>query len=235
MKQFGIFEAITATLQHSQSRKQKHGEDLVPCMDNKFECMVPNTFFDMIDPDIRKSRYERAAGGRQADLDDAEALTPKLRCAGLFEMPQTMTKEFIGYKLTLIIGTGREKSNLVAADCKVNKLRADFKDGGQVRLTFRTQHIDVDADTIGRFGVLQGNDVTLTLTPPTAAEELERAQRATTEAAKGKKPDAKAAPAGKPASTPSSGTVVDATSIFAGTAPEQGTPDVTSETPATAG
>lgn len=176
-EQFAIRDPMTVKLAHSQSRNEMHGNDLVPALDLQFTAQATNVFLDRIDPGLRHVFCERPSGGKQEDLDSMQN-TPARRCGNLIEMPIKVTKEYVGYKLTIIVGTGRDASNIEIPDCKVNKFVFDIKDGGAMPSKWRVQASGVSAGVIGQCGVMHGKEVTITLTPPTAAEERAQAEKA---------------------------------------------------------
>lgn len=177
-EQFAIRDPMTVKLTHSQSRREIHGNEAVTALDIAFTAQATNVFLDRIDPLLRPMYYERAAGGKQADLDTGDVPTPVRRCGNMVEMPVKLTKEYVGYKLVIIRGTGREASNIEIPDCKVNKFVFDMKDGGAMPTKWRVQASGVHADVVGQCGVIHGEEVTITLTPPTAAEERAQAEKA---------------------------------------------------------
>lgn len=145
-------------------RAEKHGKELAPACDLKFEALCPSSILRHFDPDLRESLFKKDEDPDLADQATEDALTalrfPKL--GGL-----AWQFEGTGYTLNVDYGLGGD-SNIELDDCRVDKITFEPMIGGTVRLTFRViSH--PDADAMGRLYELIQREVIVDLTGPEPA------------------------------------------------------------------
>lgn len=208
--QFSLDEMTQVTATNVSKNKQNHGNDKVHAMYIAWRIEGPNTLLDRFPGDKRAELYY---GDPSDTVPGVERVTPHLRPKS-FEPPYKMPYEGTGYLLTIEDGAVSE-SKFELGDTEIGKFAVTPKDGGSVIITFRTQHVGLDRDTMGRICDIDGKQVRITAAPPdlqegTQPERLTKAQqKAKDKADEAAKNQLSLEPAAAPAAGP------DATDIFA--------------------
>lgn len=162
-----IIETFTqATINSVTPRVEKHGDEDKPAVSIKLSIEGPNTLLDAIDPQIRLALYKPKDD--EPTLPGVEVATPVLRC-NAFEK-HTLTASHEGWTLA-IDNELDDTSPMLFGGCKCDKFSVDAKQGGSIVLTIRVGTSDIDADRLGWLGMHNGEDIWITLTPPTPKAE----------------------------------------------------------------
>jgi Ftsk gamma domain len=158
---FQIQEMTEVRLATFTKREETHGDEKVPAVSITVELVGANTLLDSIDPAIRHALYK--AVDDQEQLPGVEPATPVLRCNS-FEK-HTLTASHEGWTLSVDDGLD-ETTPMVFGGCKVDKLVVEAQQGGSVILRFRIGTSDLDADRLGKLGMLHGRAMWITLKAP---------------------------------------------------------------------
>jgi hypothetical protein len=169
--QFEIEEMTRCTVTNVNVRSELHGDEHVPAVDVALKLEASNDILSQFDGSLKSMFYgkaDKATRGAQPEIEGVEPVSnlPKLRST-IIEQPIRISKEYVGYRLTIEVGLGQ----LVIEGCSVDKIRADCKEGGTVELSFRVQAANLDEATIGKLAILIGNEVDLMLEAPTEGEQ----------------------------------------------------------------
>jgi hypothetical protein len=177
-------EAHVATV---TNRTEKHGEDDVPAVSLGLSITDANTILDRLDPKLRHALY-RAADEAQGELPDVEGSTPVLRCNSIdrVELPTKLE----GWTLELDEGIDGDEKPMTFGGCKLDKFKAEPKQGGSVVLSFRVGTSDVDADRLGKLAVHNKQSVWIKLHAPKAQEPAINGTQAAFDADHPSEPDA---------------------------------------------
>jgi hypothetical protein len=173
---FALTALTSARLHNVNIRSEQHGKDVVPAVDLKLSIDAANGMLDQFDDQLRGMLYHRAApapDGTQPGLDGVDEISdvPNLR-APLLQGPFKWGKDFTGYTLTIDYGTGG-KSNIELAQCLVNQIAFEPKEGGTVSISWRLQCAKgLDEKVLGKLATLVQHDVQIMLEPPTLADDL---------------------------------------------------------------
>lgn len=162
---FQITEMTEVHLATFTKREETHGDDKVPAVTIAVELTGANTLLDSIDPKIRQALYMAVEG--QEQLPGVEPATPVLRCNSFDKHTLTVSHE--GWTLAVDDGID-DTTPMVFGGCKVDKLTVDAKQGGSVVLRFRIGTSDLDAERLGKLGMLHGHSMWITLKAPERAE-----------------------------------------------------------------
>jgi hypothetical protein len=148
-----------------------HGEEHVTATYLTLEAKVSNTVFDQFDPKLRPSLFQKAADNTQEELIDGHLPELKFPMLG----PLTYGWEGAGYKSTIEYGaTGND---IVLPMSNLDNFRFELADGGTVTMKFRIV-CKTDALNNGRLIDMQQQEITLSLEPPSAEEQLKQQQDA---------------------------------------------------------
>lgn len=158
---FQITEYTEVTLATFTKREETHGDEKVAAVSVTLELTGANTLLDAIDPQIRHALYK--AVDDQDQLPGVEPATPVLRCNS-FEK-HTLTAAHEGWTLAVDEGID-ETTPMKFGGCKVDRLQVEAKQGGSIVLRFRVGTSDLDAERLGKLGMLHGHSMWITLTPP---------------------------------------------------------------------
>lgn len=116
----------------------------------------------------------KKAEASQAELDGVEPVsdTPNLSGIGAHIGVLRWTQEMTGYTLTVELGLGGRKSNLLIFDCKLSHWRLTPEQGGTVvvKCDLESQHISDAA--WAKLAKLKSRKITVTLRAPVVAAEL---------------------------------------------------------------
>jgi hypothetical protein len=158
---FQIHEMTEVHLATFTKREETHGDEKVPAVTIAVELTGANTLLDSIDPKIRHALYVAVEG--QEELPGVEPATPVLRCNS-FEK-RTLTAAHEGWALAVDDGIDDTKPMLFGG-CKVDRLQIEAKQGGSIILRFRIGTSDLDAERLGKLGMLHGHSMWITLKAP---------------------------------------------------------------------
>lgn len=161
---FQITEMTEVHLATFTKREETHDDDKVPAVTIAVELTGANTLLDSIDPKIRQALYMAVEG--QEQLPGVEPSTPVLRCNSFDKHTLTVSHE--GWTLAVDDGID-DTTPMVFGGCKVDKLTVDAKQGGSVVLRFRIGTSDLDAERLGKLGMLHGHSMWITLKAPERA------------------------------------------------------------------
>lgn len=150
-------------LENANPRAELHGEDHKLAVDLKLSTDAGNDMLSAFDSALKSALYWKGDGSQGELLDDPGHL-PALRFPEMG--PIRWSKDLAGYTITVHVGVSGS-SNIVLADCAVDKFVFEPKEGGSVGISFRIQ-AHPDAATLGRICELIQQDIELTLTPPEA-------------------------------------------------------------------
>lgn len=162
---FQITEMTEVHLATFTKREETHGDDKVPAVSVTVELTGANKLLDSIDPKIRHALYMAVEG--QEELPGVEPATPVLRCNSFDKHTLTVSHE--GWTLAVDDGID-DTTPMVFGGCKVDKLTVDAKQGGSVVLRFRIGTSDLDAERLGKLGMLHGHSMWITLKAPERSE-----------------------------------------------------------------
>jgi len=148
----------TATLAKLTTRTEKHGDDDVPAASLRLRVAVASSLLDMFNPALKKTFYCKPRVGDQQSIpfdkgDDLTAIAiPEIKHVG-------WDAEYPGYSLE--IGVGLEASEPVhLGDVTLSKFAFEFSVAGTP-----------DGEQVARLYEWQGQELQLTLTPPSAAQQ----------------------------------------------------------------
>ena len=159
-----MFQILTMTEVHLATftkREETHGDEKVAAVSIGCELTGANTLLDAIDPQIRHALYKPVDD--QEQLPGVEPATPVLRCNS-FEK-HSLTAAHDGWTLCVDDGID-ETTPMTFGGCKVDKLSFEAKQGGSIALRFRIGTSDLDAERLGKLGMLHGHAMWITLTAP---------------------------------------------------------------------
>jgi hypothetical protein len=154
-----------------------HGNDIKHSKDINWRYEGPNVFLDKF-PGLRHGLYY---GNPSADIPGVDSVTPNLR-SKMLEGPYKVRFDGSGYLLTIKDGAVSGNSfQLGGSD--VNNVKVDPKDGGTCVCTWRTQHVGLSAEIMGRIDSMDGKQVELLQAPADAQsgnqpERLTKAEKA---------------------------------------------------------
>ena len=177
-------EAHVATV---TNRTEKHGDEDVPAVSLALSITDANTILDLIDPKLRHALY-RAVDESQGELPDVEGSTPVLRCNSIDRVD--LPTKLGGWTLELDEGIDGAENPMSFGGCKLDKFKAEPKQGGSVVLSFRVGTSDVDAERLGKLAVHAKQSVWIKLHAPKAQEQAIDGTQAAFEADHPGEPDA---------------------------------------------
>lgn len=158
---FQINEMTEVRLATFTKREETHGDEKVPAVSIAVELTGANTLLDSIDAEIRLALYKPVDD--QDQLPGVEVATPVLRCNSFDK--HTLTAAHEGW--TLCVDDGIDDTTpMTFGGCKVDRLQVEAKQGGSVVLRFRIGTSDLDADRLGKLGMLHGHSMWITLKAP---------------------------------------------------------------------
>lgn len=149
-------------------RPEMHGQDKKPAADLKLSCMLPNTELAQLHPMLKGLLFEKASN--QADLvSDADPEYAPTKRFPQLGSPLKWEGEMVGAVLTVHQGIS-PRSDLVLDGCIINKFALEPLEGGSVAVTYQVQFHPEEKE-IGKLCMLAGQDVKVSLTPPTETAE----------------------------------------------------------------
>lgn len=157
-----------AKLANINIRAELHGEETKIAVDIKFEIKVSNDVLSEFDPDSKSSLYEKAGEAAQGVLIDEPGHLPALKFPQM--APIKWGWEGAGYDTIVNYGVSG-KDDVTMIQTQIDQFRFDLQDGGTVAICFRVV-AHPSSDEIGTLSELVQREVTLTLTPPSADDQL---------------------------------------------------------------
>lgn len=169
---FELKNETTVHLRKFSKREEVHGKDLIPAIDLSLSYKAPAAVLNMLHPQLREALFvksETKAGELDLAIDD----TPNVR-APIMETPIGLDYEQTGCSLRVHYGTS-ERSHVVLGLVKAHKFKVQARvEGGMVELHFVLSCAnEIDADVIGKLGILGGHDIAITLEGPVIEEQEE--------------------------------------------------------------
>lgn len=156
-------------------RSERHGDELVPAIDLRFQLDIGNHILATYHPELLEWLYHEAAQGQlpgvQPNAEKAALRFPQLG------QPLHWKDESVGNALTIDYGIGGE-SNVTLAGGKVHKHVITAKEGGTVSVAFTYSAAlpgthDVSESAVGRLGTRVQHDVHILLSGGREADEPE--------------------------------------------------------------
>jgi hypothetical protein len=158
-----------AKLDAVNPRAELHGNDTKLACDLKISIKVSNDVLSEFHPSLKGCLYT-ANESAQADLIQEPGHLPSLRFPQMGAIK--WDKDFAGYTVVIPYGaTG--KDDIVLGDCTVDNFKFDCQDGGTVGVSFRVI-AHPEEGQMGRLCSMIQGEVEVTLTPPSADEQLQQ-------------------------------------------------------------
>ncbi len=157
------FEEHTARLMSVNPRAECHGEDKALGADIKLEIKTTNDVLAEIHPSLKSLLFMPPDESQGELLERDPHHMPKLRFPDM-KGPVKWDWDSVGYTLHVHYGVSG-KSDIRQLDCKIGKLTFAPIEGGSVSLGLRLQ-FSPTPETMGRLCELIGQDITLSLEPP---------------------------------------------------------------------
>ena len=157
----------SSKLAHINVRRELHGEDPKTAVDLKIEFTAPNDILSEFHPSL-KSAFYKAAEGNQPQLITDENHLPTARFPLL--APLHWDWEAAGYAVTIHYGVSGKDDIFLPASA-LDKFRLHCQDGGSVAVSFRVV-CHPEPEQIGRLSSLIQQEISLTLEPPSADQQL---------------------------------------------------------------
>lgn len=157
-----------AKLDNLNIRAELHGEETKIAVDLKISLKVSNDVLSEFDPDLKSSLYEKAGEAAQGQLIDEPGHLPTLKFPQM--KPIKWDWSGIGYEAVVNYGVSG-KDDVVMLQTQVDTIRFDCQNGGTVALSLRIV-AHPTSDEIGTLSELVQREITLTLIPPSADEQL---------------------------------------------------------------
>jgi hypothetical protein len=149
-------------LENFNPRREIHGEDPQPASDLKLVANLDAGELALFHPTLRSFLFWKAEDDGP-DMVNAQLDTPNVRFPKL-KTPLRWDDEVVGAYMTIEHGLGG-KSDLNFEQCKVNNFDIEPAEGGRFTLTVRVQCHPGEREA-GKLYLLQGEKITVTLTPP---------------------------------------------------------------------
>lgn len=160
----------TAKLANVNLRAEIHGEETKIAVDLKIEAKMPNDVLSFFSPDLKASLYKKASEDAQGLLIDEPGYLPALKFPAM--APIKWGWGGCGFGAVIEWGvSGKDDIRLIGTD--IDQFRFDCQDGGTVAISFRIV-AHPTPDEIGRLSELVQREITLTLIPPSAEEQLQQ-------------------------------------------------------------
>lgn len=169
------FELKTATPMHLlrvKPGREKGGTEKRPTVELLFRITLKNDDLGMFDPSLKTALYVnvRDTPPKQGVLEGHELSdSPNLRFPKAGKLAWKL--QLSGYLLTVHQGI-RGRSDIKLEETTLDAFVFDPKEGGTVELKFRAVSAHVDADAIGKLGVLIFRDVDCLLEGPTLPADM---------------------------------------------------------------
>lgn len=198
MHTFAIEEKTKARVTSVSINGENHGKDIQPAVTLSLTMTVANDWLINLSGWLKNAFYSKGkSNAAQPELPGTEVSdAPSLRMPECG--PIDWTKEYTGLALIIDHGLGGD-SDIVVADCKADSIVLEFKEGGSVEVSFKLKSNKPDEATRGRLTSLIKRDITITIEPPTdAQQDLDKAAPAAKKTPKGSASKAELDAAGNP-------------------------------------
>jgi len=149
-------------------RAELHGEETKIAVDLKIDIKVSNDVLSFFDPDLKAALYEKANDAKQGELIDEPGHLPALKFPPMAPIKWDWTGA--GYDAIVNYGVSG-KDDITMIQTEIDTFKFDCQDGGTVAISFRII-AHPTPDEIGRLSELVQREITLTLTPPSAEDQL---------------------------------------------------------------
>lgn len=157
-----------AKLSNVNLRAELHGEETKVAVDLKIEIKVSNDILSEFAPDLKSSLYRKDPDAAQGQLIDDPNHLPSLKYPQM--SPIKWDWSGAGYETVINYGISG-KDDIVMLMTEVDTFRFECCDGGTVEIGFRiTGH--PTQEEIGRLSGLVQREISLTLVPPSADDQL---------------------------------------------------------------
>lgn len=161
------------TIASVNMRTEKHGEDPVPACDIGIHFESGAKILDSFEKGLSEAMYsaneEERPQRRIPGAEDPNASEgPRFRFNGVISTFK-IKKEWPGYKAAITWGDLASSVGVELHDVKVTKISAEPKDGGTCGVTLQLQ-CHPEKDQYGDLAMINGREIRLHLTPPSAAE-----------------------------------------------------------------
>lgn len=173
---FKLKESESFKITSVKGANEKHGKELVKCLDVNFKGIVSNTVLNDFDKTLL-GKFFKFKPKDDADLVDSVSEIPTKPDMPLSNKEYNLSWEGEGYRVEIPYGTSG-KNDLCLIDCTVNNFKFTPLDGGMIELSFhvRSKLSIKDAHEISLAMMLwSDNPVCLTLEPPSAEKQAEMA------------------------------------------------------------
>lgn len=149
------------------SQKNRQPDDN-PGAKLSLEFVLPSDMLVNFDGRLRNVLFEKGGGG-QGHLEgiESEVLTSIGGKIGKFGWDLQLA----GYTMTLDLGLGGKKSNLVLGDCLIDNWRLQAQDGGSCLAHCNVESPDVSEAHFGKLAKLKSREISFKLTPPEMSQE----------------------------------------------------------------
>lgn len=163
-------ENQTAKLSNVNLRAELHGEETKVAVHLKFEAKLANDVLSYFDPSLKSSLYAAPSEAMQGDLIQEVGYLPTLKFPKMSPIKWDM--KGAGYETVVNYGvSGKDDIRMIQVD--VDSFKFDCQDGGTVALSFRAI-AHPSSDEIGRLSELVQREITLSLYPPSAEDQLKQ-------------------------------------------------------------
>ena len=163
-------ENHTAKLSNLNLRAELHGEETKVAVDLKFDMKLSNDVLSYFDPSLKSSLYAAPSEAMQGELIAEAGYLPTLKFPKM--SPIKWDWKGAGYEAIVNYGvSGKDDVRMIHVD--VDSFKFDCQDGGTVALSFRAI-AHPSSDEIGRLSELVQREITLSLYPPSAEEQLKQ-------------------------------------------------------------
>lgn len=163
-------ENQTAKLSNVNLRAELHGEETKVAVDLKFEAKLANDVLSYFDPSLKSSLYAAPSEAMQGDLIQEVGYLPTLKFPKMSAIKWDW--KGAGYETIVNFGvSGKDDIRMIQVD--IDTFKFDCQDGGTVALSFRAI-AHPSSDEIGRLSELVQREITLSLYPPSAEDQLKQ-------------------------------------------------------------
>lgn len=163
------FDEHNARLMSVNPRAECHGEDKALGADIRLEIKTTNDVLSEIHPSLKHSFFDKADDPQGELIEREPGHMPKLRFPDM-KGPIKWDWDSVGYTFHVHYGMSG-KSDIRQNDCKIGKLAFSPIEGGSISLGLRLQ-FSPTPETMGRLCELIGQDITISLEPPSDGEEF---------------------------------------------------------------
>lgn len=169
MKTFALPHDARLHLAKANPRKEHHGEDLVQAISLRLRWTTTNEYLELVHPQLKAMLFWRPPElEAQGNVVGVPETTPCLRVP-IVGLPLKVELAFSGYTLSIEHGID-ESSALELYVCTLDKFTVDAKEGGSVIIEWSlASNKEITPKLIGELCSLEGQEISVTLTPPAIA------------------------------------------------------------------